>query len=509
MLKQGWEKYVTKLMTEEAYLTRHDYSVSQPVVGVTADLVTVIDELKGNDLAGVNVHLRSIRRIVQRKVLFVIPTENAAWWRDRLGRFFYFSLWEVRPGFCYGEGVPLTRELRLGSVTRGSRPRREITPEWRDQIEYIKSHNNAHCDAFSRLETGAMWESRDDQPADLQVACNIIEYLPMDDVDPALADLARHARKAVLITVKLDPVRTIRFWRQVFERRFRTADVQLVEGHMLYFGAPMVSVDGVTAVGAVQGDDRWEQVKASSARVPRRIEPCGPHDRRAILVCYGPSLAQTVDRVRYLPGDIFSVSGAHDFLLEHGVTPHFHIECDPRPHKADNIKCGNRNVTYLLGSACHPVLFDKLEGCDTRLWHVSTPEHHMRTIVELGENPTHIISGGGSVGLRAIPLLYALGYRAIDIFGMDCSFAEDGEQHAGRHAGKLQDLCQVDCNGRLFLASPVLLTYATNFFEIMQKVSDLEIRLYGDGLLQAMCRYHMGAPQTERITHADDAHFGS
>jgi hypothetical protein len=91
---------------------------------------------------------------------------------------------------------------------------------------------------------------------------------------------------------------------------------------------------------------------------------------------------------------------------------------------------------------------------------------------------------------------------------MDCSFADKGEkQHAGKHAGKLQDACEVLCDQTIFVSSPVLLTYATGFIETIQKVTDLDIRLYGNGLLQAMCRYYQGqgSPITARIENAEDA----
>jgi len=156
-------------------------------------------------------------------------------------------------------------------------------------------------------------------------------------------------------------------------------------------------------------------------------------------------------------------------------------------------------VQYLIGSCCHERLLDKLENADVALWHVQTPEHLYRLQGELGEDPRHAISGGGSVGLRSIPVLYALGYRRFSIYGMDCSFSEDGEQQwAGPHAGKRQDLCQVQCGERIFTSSPVLMTYATGFFETIQKVSDCTFRVVGDGLLQNMAALYSTLPQLDQ-----------
>jgi hypothetical protein len=284
----------------------------------------------------------------------------------------------------------------------------------------------------------------------------------------------------------------------------------MADDHLLMIGAPAVNVQGVTAVGAVASDDRWNNVEAATKRVTQRIELAEPHERTALLACYGPSLIDTIDSLKREAAnpnvDVISVSGAHDFLLSHGIVPKYHIECDPRPHKAINIDKAHPGVTYMVASVCHPDYFDKLGDADLRLWHVSTTEHVLRLINELKENPRHVISGGGSVGLRSIPLLYAMGYRDFSVFAMDCSFKDAGEkQWAGKHAGKRQDKCEVLCDQTVFISSPILLTYATNFFEMVKKVTDMSVRLYGDGLLQAMAQYYMSQGAMERIETESEA----
>jgi hypothetical protein len=69
------------------------------------------------------------------------------------------------------------------------------------------------------------------------------------------------------------------------------------------------------------------------------------------------------------------------------------------------------------------------------------------------------------------------------------------------HAGKRQDVVEVLCGDRLFHSSPILLTYATNFFETIQKVTDLNIRLYGDGLLQNMVKFFQAQGQAPHLAH--------
>ena len=57
------------------------------------------------------------------------------------------------------------------------------------------------------------------------------------------------------------------------------------------------------------------------------------HKRPASIVCYGPSLIDTWEDIKLekeAGNFIVTVSGAHDFLIERGIIPDVHIECDPR-----------------------------------------------------------------------------------------------------------------------------------------------------------------------------------
>lgn len=529
----GWSKFAMQLVVGNGYKTVLDYGCGKGNVARAlanadvlvseydpaiegkdaepepAELVVCNDVLEHIEPEHLNSVLRHLRALTQKRLFVTIYCAPAGktladgrnahllvkppvWWRAKLLEHFQILMWEER-------GAVIAAELVAKGHKGCIRPaeRRKMTPQMTQFLHQIRDQINANSDAFSQIRTTRMWEGIDDEPADLQGACDIIEH--MDDIDAALAGVAASSLKCTFCAVKLDEMRTEYDWRRVLEKRFRAAQWENNDGRLIMIGAPTVMVQGITAVGAVASDDRWENVVAATKAHPKRIEPADAHERTALIACYGPSLADTIEQLKAEAAkpnvDVISVSGAHDFLLSHGITPKFHIECDPRPHKADNIDSGVLGVQYLIASVCHPATFGKLHGHDIRLWHVSTGEHTLRIINELGESPKHIISGGGSVGLRAIPLLYAMGYRDLSIFAMDCSFKTEGDtvqQWAGKHAGKRQDCCEVLCNGTIYISSPVLLTYATNFFETIQKVTDISIRLYGHGLLQAMAEYYMG-----------------
>ena len=534
-----WAAYLEQTMADESLETVLDYGCGKGTLakalkrrGITvgeydpaipakdalpdpAHLVVctdVLEHVEPDEIDGLLAHLA---QLTQKKLFFDIATapalktladgrnahlivEGPDWWRHKLTRHFDIVHWVERLecNFIYGEAVPKGSPLPKPN----GHARRKMSPEISRVITLIRE-SGRNADALHRINSIRLYEGLADEPADLQIAFDVMDEA--EDAAKMFADIVRLSRKAVIIRARLTEERNEAFWKKLVEERLHVFEWQVGKESIVCVGAPRVGTRGLMAIGVVDTDTRWQYVRRASEKISKRIPLSEAHERRAIVACYGPSLKDTIERLRQerieSGGAVISVSGAHDFLLENGIVPDYHVECDPRAHKADNIVKGHPDVEYLLGSGCHPVLFDKLEGLDIALWHIATPEHIKRFASELRENGQYVICGGGSVGLRSIPLLYTMGYRDFSIYGMDCSFADEGkEQWAGRHAGKIKDVCQIVlANGLVFATSPVLITYATDFIEMVQKVA-ITLRLYGDGLLQAMCAMHaeLAAAQT-------------
>jgi uncharacterized Rossmann fold enzyme len=184
---------------------------------------------------------------------------------------------------------------------------------------------------------------------------------------------------------------------------------------------------------------RDEQIKLAIQRVKARIEPhparTTPGERVAV-VCFGPSLNETWEQVREYPF-IISCSGSHKFLIERGIVPTWHIEVDPRRHKIALIGEPHPSVQYLIASTCAPEVFDHLAGFDVKLWHVFDGEAEALRVLPHGE---WAITGGCSVGLRAMGIAAFLGFRDVHVFGMDGSEGATGK-HAAEHPNQPKDYC--------------------------------------------------------------------
>ena len=222
------------------------------------------------------------------------------------------------------------------------------------------------------------------------------------------------------------------------------------------------------------------------------------HDRTMALVCYGPSLTQSWRVLPTQSHDVFTVSGAYAFLRARQIIPMGHIECDPRPHKADLLQDVTDATTFYLSSSCHPSVFDAIPSGAVRLWHAWEGEEFEQALLK--EDPQAFsILGGSNVGLRAIAVGSALGYRHFAIHGMDGSL-EEGVRHAGRHTGKPQKVIKVRPEGseRWFETTPQLVSAAQEFVGMASRlVTDgYTFSLYGDGLVQEMLRIASNQPIT-------------
>lgn len=165
-----------------------------------------------------------------------------------------------------------------------------------------------------------------------------------------------------------------------------------------------------------------------------RLSP-QPMDEEASIsiACYGPSLADTWQDLKR---PIISVSGALNFLNERGITPDYHVDCDPRPHKVKHITPPVPGVHYIMGSCCPPATWAVLKEQKVTLVHfyMSPKTEEWVSTYDHGQG---MVRPGSTVGMAAIHVGGMLGYRHFEIHGMDGSF-KDGKRHAGPHYGHKQ-----------------------------------------------------------------------
>lgn len=235
----------------------------------------------------------------------------------------------------------------------------------------------------------------------------------------------------------------------------------------------------------ISHEKRDEQMRIANFRIKDRLEPSEAiYDEEIAIVCYGPSLVDTWQELRRFK-KIITCSGAHQFLLDRGIVPTWHVDLDPREHKVNMLGQPHPSVEYLIASCCHPSMWDKLEGYRTKLWHIYANEDNKELPLTYPRGEW-ILTGGNNVGLRCLVVARILGYRNIHVYGMDCSFHDKAKHHAAQHLNANKQVYEVPYGGKMYYCEPVMVDYARQFFHEMQQLPDVNVTLHGEGLLQHM-----------------------
>jgi hypothetical protein len=200
------------------------------------------------------------------------------------------------------------------------------------------------------------------------------------------------------------------------------------------------------------------------------------------VVGYGPSLSQTW---RQIDGPCLTMSGAHGFLTERGITPTWHAEMDPRAHKVAMLQ-PNCLTTYLIAGVCHPSVWNKLNGYDVRKFHVLSSRDTPDWLQRNEKRGAVLVGGGSEIGLAALHLAGFMGWRRFKLHGFDHSLRL-GERHAGAHLGPKQQEIFWRVGERVFATTKIMVNAAIECLQTFEQYP-IEVELMGDGLLQEMVR---------------------
>lgn len=208
------------------------------------------------------------------------------------------------------------------------------------------------------------------------------------------------------------------------------------------------------------------------------------HDGHAVIVGGAPSVADWIEEIRYrksIGQSIFALNNAAKFLHDAGIQADYQIIVDARESNGAFIGYAKH---HLLASQCHPSLFDKASS--VTLWHQEYPDDMERLDSSLPAScPDHALIGGGTtVGLSAMALVYALGYRKLHLYGYDSS-SRGEKTHAYDQSDPQSVPCTVTVSGKTFESTLAMARQAELFPQLSDTLIDLGcfITIRGDGLL--------------------------
>jgi len=238
----------------------------------------------------------------------------------------------------------------------------------------------------------------------------------------------------------------------------------------------MLTMDGTS----IDADGMLEVRANRSVNVESGLPPIGK-DRslkgRAAIVGYGPSLNATWERLREFDV-IWTVSKAHDFLIERGITPTHHVDLDPRPHKTGFMGRPTAGVHYFLSTHIHPSYIEKMKGAALapELFHVAIDKHERLDARYPSAKARY------DAGIQAAELAYQRGHREQHWFGIDYG-AVGGQTHAGHHGGVTSEGCRMDVDGRMFESTQLFIHGLLLAEYFLCDRALVRATIHGDGLL--------------------------
>lgn len=242
-----------------------------------------------------------------------------------------------------------------------------------------------------------------------------------------------------------------------------------------------------------------------SQNIRRALPQVQPHDCQEQpigLIGGGPSLDAFKDEIKARFDDglkLVSLNGSHDWLLDNGMRPSAHVMVDSRPVNARFVRRWQEKTKYLIASQCHPKVFDTLKEANVYIWHACLNSVDRARLDEHYLGRYFMTLGGSTVALRALSLLRMLGFKRMEIWGVD-SCLMDGKHHAYDMPENDGDKnAKISVGGEDFICEPWMISQAEEFQGLTKSLGDeLQLVVHGNGLIAHMIKTGSSVKKLEK-----------
>jgi uncharacterized Rossmann fold enzyme len=224
------------------------------------------------------------------------------------------------------------------------------------------------------------------------------------------------------------------------------------------------------------------------------------HQDFACIVGGGPSLKDSLGKLKLrqsLGHKVFSTNNTHDYLINNGIIPDFHVMVDARPENAAFVKTPHKQVKYYIASMCHPDVFDALQGFDVTVFHCNVDGAY-ELLKDIKHKPVHLLGAGTTVGIRAMLIAELMGYRDLSLYGMD-SCVTDIHHSYPQPLNDNDRIISAVYGDKAFKCAPWMIGQAQDFIEFVMRFTG-RVSVAGEGLLAHIAS--MGFPENAADTRA-------
>lgn len=196
------------------------------------------------------------------------------------------------------------------------------------------------------------------------------------------------------------------------------------------------------------------------------------------LVASGPSLENFHGDIKLIDNPFICAAKTARWLTDKGTKP----DCTLHVHPFDQeIKYIDPTVKtdYIVSTQCPPSVFDVLK--DNKVYTVNT-------INSRDFRPPHqpTLLGGTNVAVHAMFMAWCLGFKVIDVFGVDFSYTEKAT-HINKHSPQGDSFTVRTPHGPFFTSSRMI-TMAQETYMVISALMEqgLSFRVHSDQLLAYM-----------------------
>lgn len=336
---------------------------------------------------------------------------------------------------------------------------------------------------------------------------DVMEHLPPQDVERALLNILRAAQH-VFFQISLKPdhfgqvigehlhltVKPVEWWVAQLKALDAVIHWQQSDEYVAMFYVSSWKTTGLLMKHGVVNTELEQINNNIESAILRGLRVAAPHvqnDEKVLLLGGGVSLNDYLDEIRAKRDEgykLVTTNGSYKWAVEHGLDVSAQIVVDAREFNQRFLTPLQPQCIYMLASQCHPSLFDAVPAGQTLLWHSALDDTQLHRLSDYYTERQEVffpVLGGSTVLLRAIPLLFMLGFHKLELYGFDSCLMGNAHHAYEQKENDSKSILQVICGDRVFACHPWMASQAHEFIDLMGAMteSNLQLVVHGDGLI--------------------------
>ena len=335
---------------------------------------------------------------------------------------------------------------------------------------------------------------------------DVLEHIPPENVDVTIRNIITAARK-VFFVIALFPheafgeklhltVESPFWWHDKLKSLgFRIDHSSYNEYHAMFYGSAYANANDIAERSELNIEEERiaKNIKENLSLGLKEVCPHEEQFQTVYLLAGGPSLAdyeQQIVEAGKSGTPIITMNGTYNWLIERGIKPAAQIMVDAREFNKRFVDPVIDTCTYLISSQCDHEILKSLPVEKTWLWHPAASEVAKYILDEDDGKSHYAVIGGTTVATCSLSLLMLLGFRKIEVFGLDSCLREDKHHAYSQPENDSSTVLDIKVGNRWFKCHGWMVIQANDVQKLIKhvfsKIDNFELAVHGDGLIAHM-----------------------